>query len=154
MNSDIQKKLADAVNNNPLPIEIKGSKETRNYELKQPSFKILIETSRLISEIGITEIDKVFKGKDIFKFIAEHGEKVVLIIAMALENSSNIKKDTIDFLQNNLNSFEIYDLLSNVILRIGVQDFQKSIIGTIPMSLLNQRDLIALIPKTSIPSSS
>lgn len=154
MDTDIQNKLADALNNNPLPIEIKGTSETRKYELKQPTFKILIETSKLISEIGINDFQDIFNEKNVFQFIGEHGEKITRLIAIVLEGKTEIEKDTIDFIQLNLNAHEVYDLLSNIILRIGVQDFQKSIIGIIPMSLLNQGELIALMKSHSTPSNS
>ena len=157
MNEEIQKKLADALTGRALPISIKNnnSDEVREYKIYQPSFGLLIETSRILSEIGINELEKIFEGKDVFKFISEHGEKVLQVISIILDRKLDYSKNTFEYLKENLTAFECYDLLLNITLRIGVQDFQKSIIGIIPMSLLNQEELIALMPKkSSIPLSS
>lgn len=149
MDSDIQKKMADAVLGLPLPFSIKSNKtkEERHFTIAQPTFGLLIETSKILADIGVSEIGTMFEGKDVFKFIAKHGEKVLQIIAILLDDKINYTSDTYKYLKDNLNQLEIYDLLCHIVLRIGVQDFQKSIIGIIPISLLNQAELIALIPK-------
>ena len=156
MDSDIQKKLADAVTGGVLPISIKNnnSDEVRTFEISQPTFKILIETSKILSNIGIDDIDSIFKGKDVFKFISNHGEKVLQVISVILDKKIEYSLDTFEYLKENLTAFECYDLLVSIVLRIGVQDFQKSIIGITPMSLLNQEKIIALMPKSLIHSSS
>ena len=150
MEGEIQKKLADALTGEALPISIKNnnSDEIREFEISQPTFKILIETSKILADIGINEMDAVFKGKDVFKFISNHGEKVLQVIAIILDKKIDYSPDTFEYLKENLTAFECYDLLTNITLRIGVQDFQKSIIGMIPMSLLNQEKMIDLIPKS------
>jgi len=145
MNEIIGKKLVDAVNNNPLPISITNGTETRNFEIKQPTLGLLIETSGILVEIGITEIKDIFEGKDIFKFISNHGNKIIKVIAMILQEKTNPTDELITFIKGGLTPFEMYDVLVNITMRIGIQDFQKSIIGIVPMSLLNQEKIIDLM---------
>ena len=73
MTDEIQKKLADALTGRALPISIKNnnSDEVRKYEIYQPSFGLLIETSRILSDIGINELEQVFEGKNIFNFMTD-----------------------------------------------------------------------------------
>ncbi len=148
--------MVDAVTGDPLPIKVlnNSSKEVREYLLQQPSFRILLATSKILADIGLKDIEAVFEGKDIFKFIGEHGEKVLKVLATVLDNSVVYSEDTFEFLRDNLTAFECYDLLSNVVLRIGAGDFQKSIIKLTPMSLLNQEKIIDLMEKSSTLSSS
>ena len=149
MNEQIQKNIAEAVTGKPLEISVKcnDSDEVRDFKIKQPSFGLLIETSRIFSEIELTEINNLFENKNVFKFISVHGEKVLSIISMILDNKVKYREETFEFLKENLTAYECYDLLANIALRIGIQDFQKSIIGMIPMSLLNQGELIASMSK-------
>jgi len=156
MDSLLQSKLADAVSGRPLPVFIKDDRtgETREFEIVQPTFAMLMETSRILSDIGISNIQQLFEGQNTFKFIVDHGEKVLQVIAIILERRPDYTQETFDYLKNNLTPAECFDLLSNILLRIGTQDFQKSIIALTPMSLMNQRELIALINKNhSTPSS-
>ncbi len=145
MNEIVGKKLVAAVNNTPLPISITNGNETRNFELKQPTLELLIETSGILVEIGINEIKDIFESKDIFKFISNHGNKIIKVIAMILQEKINPSDELIAFIKGGLTPIEMYDVLLNITMRIGVQDFQKSIIGIVPMSLLNQEKIIALI---------
>jgi hypothetical protein len=156
MDQEISRKLADAVSGRALPISIKNDStgELKDFVIKQPTFELLIETSRILSEIGINEIQMLFEGKNVFTFILEHGDKVLKVISIILDRKVNYSQETFDFLRQNLTPWECYDLLSNIILRIGTQDFQKSIIEISPMSLFNQREIIALLKTNSTHSNS
>lgn len=156
MDAIFQKKLADALTGRALLLSIKNnnSDEVRSFEIQQPTFRLLIETSRILADIGISELESFFESKNVFKFISRHGEKVLQVISMVLDNKIDYSKDTFEYLKDNLTAFECYNVLTNIALRIGVQDFQKSIIGTIPMSLLNQEKIIDLMRKSLILSSS
>jgi hypothetical protein len=156
MENKIQSKLADAVSGRPLPIIIKNDKsgEERKFMIYQPTFAMLIETSKILSEIGLNEIENLFRGKDIFTFISVNGEKILKVISIILDRNVDYSKETFDYLKENLTPGECYDLLANITLRIGVRDFQKSIVELIPMSLMNQMEIIALTEKNLNLSSS
>jgi hypothetical protein len=153
---DVHSRLADAVSNNPLPITVKSktSKEQRKFVILQPSFGILIHTSSILSEMSLESVESLFESRNVFSFVKEHGKRILQVIAIVLDNDINYTKSTFDFLHDNLTAYEIYDLLVNITLRIGIQDFQKSIIAVTPMSLLNQTEIIALIRKSLTPLSS
>jgi len=150
---DVYKKLADAVTNNPLPISIKSetTSEVRKFVILQPSFGILIHVSGLLSEIRLEDLKSIFESKNIIKYINQYGNTIIEVVSIILDRRIDYTKDTFEFIRDNLTAYELYDLLTNIVLRIGVQDFQKSIIATTSMSLLRQREIIALAKKSSIP---
>jgi hypothetical protein len=155
MADETSKKLVEAIIGKPLPVTIINDKtgEKKEFLVTQPTFELLIETSRILAEIGIKEIAQVFEGKNIFDFIGTHGPKILEVISIILDRKIEYSKETYDFLSQNLTPSECYDLLSNIILKMGTSDFQNSIIKTTAMSLINQKEIIALIPKDSIRSS-
>lgn len=156
MDSTVYKKLAEAVTGRPLPITIKNdqTEESREFVIKQPTFELLIETSAILAEIGLNDVQDLFDKKNVFEFIVNHGDKVLKVLSIMLDSKVEYSQDTYDFLKANLTPHECFDVLSNIVLRIGTQDFQKSIIAMIPMSLHNQTEIIALVNKYLTPSSS
>ena len=148
---EIGKKLALAVSGQPLPVSIVDDQtgEKLDFKIYQPTFEILIECSGILSEIGIKDIQNIFDGRNIFEFISNHGDKVLKILAINLDRKIDYSEKTYEFLKKNLTPHECFDLLSNIILRTGTQDFQKSIIEMTAMSLFNQREIIALSTRLS-----
>jgi hypothetical protein len=154
MDTELQSKLADALSGRPLPVSIlnDATGERRDFEIKQPTFEMLIETSRILSEMQVKDIEALFGMKNIFEFIAVHGAKVLQIIAICFDRKVKYSNDTYNYLSKNMTPAECYDILTNIVLRIGISDFQKSIIAIAPMSLFNQTEIIAAY--NSIRSSS
>lgn len=151
MDNTIQKKLAAAVSGEPLPIcitnDITGT--TIDFKIYQPTFAILIETSKILLDIDIKSIEDFFENKNVFKFISEHSEKILKILAINIDRKVNYEEMTFNFLKESITPAQAYDLLANIILRIGISDFQKSIMVTPPMSLFNQAELIAVLNRSN-----
>ena len=148
----IQQKLADAVSGKAWTFSVKDDEtgEEREFKLKQPTFKLLIETSKILSEMSIENVQDFFDSKNMFSFISEQSDKVLKVITICVTRKVEYKQSDFDYFKNNLTPAEAYDVLANIVLRIGTQDFQKSIIATAPMSLFQQAEIIA----ASIPTSS
>ncbi len=145
MDKDLQKKLADAVSGSSLPISVKNdlTGEERSYEIKQPTLAMLLETSKHLADLEIESIEDFFNGKKVFSFMYQKTDLLIKIAAINLDYRTDYTNETFEFLKTNLTVPELYDLLSNIILRLGIGDFQKSIIASAPMSLFSQAEIIA-----------
>ena len=112
----------------------------REYNIKQPTLKQILEISKILIEIEIKDLkDFVIDNKNTLEFVKDNTDKIIDIIAISLN-----EKDK-DFISNNLNLSETHDILINILDLINIKDFQKSIIATTAMSLMNQAELIAAL---------
>jgi len=137
--------ISAAVLNKPLRITIKAAqtKNTMDFVLKQPTMALLIEVSTILSGINVNDIRDLLDSKNVFPFVARYAGTVLTVIAIILSENIDYTQRIYDFCRDNLTPAELYDLLLNIVTRIGITDFTKSIIGVIPMSLYNQREIIA-----------
>lgn len=117
----------------------KSGKE-KKFSIKPPCLGCLLKISEILINVNY---DEIAKSKDVFNQVVNHTDSIVETVCLLIQNSDRYPKWLFDYVKNNLTAAELFELFSETIARLGVADFQKSIIASQAMSLLSDRSRIA-----------
>lgn len=154
MNKDIEtlKKVSDVTVERPVQITVDVNPQgrlhrilqrwgilpkKRVFELGQIKLGTLIRISRYLLEIEMTIPDRNNLLEVNYKAIDEHGEKLAIIIAMAIQNSkADVSKKLVMFIMQNFTTKELFGVLSIVVQQMDLTSFMSSIISIKGMNVL------------------
>jgi hypothetical protein len=140
MNNKVSQ-ITDAILQTPYEFQVKNDKtgDVRKFSIKPVCLGCLLAVSKEVSKIDFT---KVLESKNPMELVELHADTMLRIVSMVIHNSNLYTNETYEFLKDNLNSMEMYELLTETLVRIDTTHFQKSIILAKKMSLLSE-ELIA-----------
>ena len=159
---NVKEKVVSSINEEPLRIEITKKeygiwdviflrRRKRVFLVRPPVLGILVKISGILENIKIEESDL---EKQPFEFGIEYLNKnkddMLRIISYALHGKKGEPgKGLLKFINENLTAQELLILVSSILSLLNVKDFSTSIIAVQSMSLMKQRELIALQNATS-----
>jgi len=116
--------------------KLKICKPAQDFVIYPIKLGTLMKIARLLTGIRMDENNKNFLEAGI-KAIAEHKDKMVAIIGLAIENRNREpSRKLIKFLNDNLDASEALKLLTVVIKQMDIQDFLAFMVSIQGMNLL------------------
>ena len=113
---------------------------TRDIVINAPCLAVVIKIAEILYKI---DYELAVKDDKVYFLIKEHLTDFINIICLSENNDLTINQETYKFMLMNITVIDICELLQEVIFRFGILNFQKSIISSLQMSLLNNREIIA-----------
>jgi hypothetical protein len=109
----------------------------RVFELKPITLGSLIRISKYLLEIDIRIPDRDSILDANYRALTEHGEKLAIVIALAIRNSkAPVDKNLVEFIKQNFTPKEILAVLGIVIRQMDITNFMSSIISVRGMNVL------------------
>ena len=159
---NVKEKVVSAINEEPLKIEI----SRKNYRLldflmfrrkkmtfivRPPVLGVLVKISGILENIKIEEKDIEKQPFEFgIKYLNRNKDDMLRIVGYALHGKKGEPvKSLSKFIDENLDSQELLILVTAILSLLNVKDFSTSIILTQGMSLMKNKELIALKKKIS-----
>lgn len=124
-----------------LLIKLKLKKSKRDFQITGSTLGTMIKISKELLKIELSGIDIKNILEVNYSLINKHGYSMATIIAYAIQNNKNDPpKKLIDFLVNNLTSFELKNLFDVVLMKMDILNFLHTIIAAKGMTVMNPKD--------------
>lgn len=154
---NVKEKVVSALNEEPLRIEISRKRyrlldvlflrrRKRVFLVRPPVLGILVKISGILENINIDEKDVEKQPFEFgIKYLNSNKDDMLKIVGYALHGKKGEPaKSLLKFIDENLTSQELLILVTAILSLLNVKDFSSSIMLIQSMSLMKQRELIAL----------
>ena len=154
---NVKEKVVSAINEEPLRIEISRKRyrlldalmlrrKKMVFIVRPPVLGILVKISGILEKINIGEEDIEEPSFQFgIKYLNRNKDDMLKIVGYALHGKKGEPaKRLTKFIEENLTSQELLMLVTTVLSLLNVKDFGNSIMLVQSMSLMKQRELIAL----------
>lgn len=159
---NVKEKVVSALNEEPLRIEITRKKygiwdviflrrRKRVFFVRPPVLGILVKISGILENIKIEEKDVEKQPFEFgIKYLNSNKDDMLKIVGYALHGKKGEPaKSLLKFIDENLTSQELLMLVTAILSLLNVKDFSTSIISAQGMSLMKNKELIALKKRIS-----
>ena len=154
---NVKEKVISCINDEPLKIEISRKKyglldcllfrrKKRIFYVRPPVLGDILRISGIVENINISAEDIEKQPFEFgIKYLNKNKDDMVMVVAYALHSKrTEPNEGLIRFINENLTNQELLILVSAILNLLNVKDFSSSTMLVQNMSLMKQRELIAL----------
>jgi len=144
---NLKKDSVDAVLERPYSFKIVDDKTKDVHELKihPPCVAVALLIAKKLLTIDYKAI--LNNDKDKYDQLVEYADILIEVVCLFITNKADYDKKLFNLVKNNITLTDVLELLLEGYARFAVRDFQLSIIVCLPMSLFEEREIIALLEK-------